>query len=117
MNTKITKLMVMRNSVASKLTGNSGPMTLWTSRRTFSRCRLTTSCFFKVAPVERQREMDPVPLLKIVFLSLQGSSKTKRNRKQRHAYNKRRKAKAAQQSAASKPATTPAPAVKGKSDP
>ena len=51
------------------------------------------------------------------FLLLQMSSKTKRNRKQRHAYNKRRKAKAAQQSAASTPATTPAPAVKGKSDP
>merc|ERR1711873_70942 len=50
------------------------------------------------------------------FLSLQLSFKTKRNRKQRQAYNKRRKAKAAQQSSASKPATTPAPAVKGKSD-
>ena len=43
------------------------------------------------------------------FLSLSGTSKTKRNRKQRHAYNKRRKAKAAQQSGAGKPATTPAP--------
>ena len=34
-------------------------------------------------------------------------SKTARNRKQRHAYNKRRKAKAAQQSGAAKPTTTP----------
>ena len=51
------------------------------------------------------------------LLSLQSSSKTKRNRKNRLAYNKRRKAKAAQQLAASKPAITPAPAVKGKSDP
>ena len=50
------------------------------------------------------------------LLSLQISSKTKRNRKNRFAYNQRRKAKAAQQLAASKPATTPAPAVK-KSNP
>ena len=50
------------------------------------------------------------------FLSLQLPSKTKRNRCQRQAYNKRRKAKAAQQSAASKPATTPAPVAK-KPDP
>ena len=50
------------------------------------------------------------------LLSLQISSKTKRNRKNRLAYNQRRKAKAAQQSAASKPATTPAPVVK-KSNP
>ena len=50
------------------------------------------------------------------FLSLSGPSKTKRNRKTRQAYNKRRKAKAAQQAGAAKPATTPAlttvPAVK-----
>merc|ERR1712002_962992 len=51
------------------------------------------------------------------FRTLQGPSKTKRNRNNRLAYNKRRKAKAAQQSAASKPASTLAPAVKGKSDP
>ena len=38
-------------------------------------------------------------------------SKTARNRKQRHAYNKRRKAKAAQQPGAAKPATTLAPAT------
>jgi len=50
------------------------------------------------------------------LLSLQISPKTKRNRKNRFAYNQRRKAKAAQQLAASKPATTPAPAVK-KSNP
>ena len=50
------------------------------------------------------------------LLSLQISSKTKRNRKNRFAYNKRRKAKAAQQLAASKPATTPALVVK-KSNP
>ena len=50
------------------------------------------------------------------LLSLQISSKTKRNRKNRHAYNQRRKAKAAQQLTASKPATTPAPVVK-KSNP
>merc|ERR1712121_489428 len=34
-------------------------------------------------------------------------SKTARNRKQRHAYNKRRKAKAAQQAGTAKPTTTP----------
>ena len=45
------------------------------------------------------------------FLSLSGASKTKRNRKTRQAYNKRRKAKAAQQLGAAKPATTPAPAT------
>ena len=45
------------------------------------------------------------------FLSLSGTSKTKRNRKQRHAYNKHRKAKAAQQPGAAKPANTPAPAT------
>merc|ERR1712082_238071 len=50
------------------------------------------------------------------LLSLQISSKTKHNRKNRFAYNQRRKAKAAQQLAANKPATTPAPAVK-KSNP
>merc|ERR1712002_683305 len=43
------------------------------------------------------------------FFAMSRSSKTKRNRKNRQAYNKRRKAKAAQQSGASKPATTPAP--------
>ena len=45
------------------------------------------------------------------FLLLPSSSKTNRNRKNRQAYNKRRKAKAAQQSGASKPATTPAPVL------
>ena len=50
------------------------------------------------------------------LLSLQISSKTKRNRKNRFAYNQRRKAKAAQQLAVSKPATTPAPVV-NKSNP
>jgi len=45
------------------------------------------------------------------FLSLSSASKTKRNRKTRQAYNKRRKAKAAQQLGAAKPATTPAPAT------
>jgi len=43
------------------------------------------------------------------FLALSGPSKTKRNRKSRQAYNKRRKAKAAQQAGAAKPATTLAP--------
>ena len=43
------------------------------------------------------------------FLALSRPSRTKRNRKNRQAYNKRRKAKAAQQSGAGKPATTPAP--------
>merc|ERR1712121_219595 len=50
------------------------------------------------------------------FLSLSSPSKTKCNRKTRQAYNKHRKAEAAQQSGAAKPATTPAlttvPAVK-----
>merc|ERR1711873_377102 len=40
------------------------------------------------------------------FYAMTRSSKTKRNRKNRLAYNKRRKAKAAQQSGAGKPATT-----------
>ena len=44
------------------------------------------------------------------FFALPRSSKTNRNRKNRQAYNKRRKAKAAQQSGASKPAITPVPA-------
>merc|ERR1712002_315750 len=41
------------------------------------------------------------------FFTLPCSSKTNRNRKNRQAYNKRRKAKEAQQSGASKLATTP----------
>ena len=45
------------------------------------------------------------------YLMMPAPSKTARNRKQRHAYNKRRKAKAAQQPGAAKPATTPAPAM------
>ena len=45
------------------------------------------------------------------FYAMTRSSKTKRNRNNRQAYNKRRKAKAAQQSGASKPATTPAPVL------
>ena len=48
---------------------------------------------------------------------LQLSTKTKRNRRQRALYQKRKKAKAAQQPAPSKPATTQAPAATGKSNP
>merc|ERR1711954_78117 len=45
------------------------------------------------------------------YLMMPGPSKTARNRKQRHAYNKHKKAKAAQQPGAAKPANTPAPAT------
>merc|ERR1711873_115348 len=45
------------------------------------------------------------------YLMMPGPSKTARNRKQCHAYNKRKKAKAAQQPGAAKPANTPAPAT------
>merc|ERR1712112_590240 len=45
------------------------------------------------------------------YLMMPGSSKTARKRRQRQAYNKRRKAKAAQQPGAAKPANTPAPAT------
>merc|ERR1711954_502681 len=45
------------------------------------------------------------------YLMMPGPSKTTRNRRQRHVYNKRRKAKAAQQPGAAKPANTPAPAT------
>ena len=45
------------------------------------------------------------------YLMVPGPSKTARNRRQRQAYNKRRKAKAAQQPGAAKPANTPAPAT------
>merc|ERR1712002_605483 len=45
------------------------------------------------------------------YLLMPGPSKTNRNRKQRQAYNKRRKAKVAQQPGAAKPTTIPAPAT------
>merc|ERR1711873_221592 len=54
--------------VAPKLTGNTGPMTPWTLRRTFSRCGLTKSWFSKQL-VESLRGRVLVTLLMIIIFS------------------------------------------------